>query len=96
MGLALFIAVMKPLGHRTGGEVWSDVARFWIRIVGINLAMGAFYLLLGTEVPVVRRFFGLGVTAGLLASLVVAFPTGGHLAKLVARRWVGGASASRS
>lgn len=96
MGLALLIAVMKTLGHRTGGEVWNDAARFWIRIVGINFAMGAFYLLRGTDVPVVRRFFGLGVTAGLLASLVVAFPTGDHQAKLVARHWVGGASASRS
>jgi len=221
MGLALLIAVMKTLGRRAGGEVWNDAARFWIRIFGINFAMGvvtglpmefqfgtnwggfsrvagnvightlgmeglfafflessflallvwgekrlsrtahwlcslalffgswlsgyfivatnsfmqhptghvvgtdgvvrladfaafvlnpwaiaawvhtmmaavvtgsfvmaavgAFYLLRGTDLPVVRRFLGLGVTAGLLASLIVAFPTGDHQAKLVAR-----------
>jgi cytochrome d ubiquinol oxidase subunit I len=221
MGLALLIAVMKTLGRRPGGEVWNDAARFWIRIFGINFAMGvvtglpmefqfgtnwggfsrvagnvightlgmeglfafflessflallvwgekrlgrtahwlcslalfvgswlsgylivatnsfmqhptghvvgadgvvrlanfaafvlnpwaiaawvhtmmaavvtgsfvmaavgAFYLLRGTDVPVVRRFLGMGVTAGLLASLIVAFPTGDHQAKLVAR-----------
>ena len=221
MGLALLIALMKTLGLRRGGEVWNDAARFWIRIFGINFAMGvvtglpmefqfgtnwggfsrvagnvightlgmeglfafflessflallvwgekrlsrtahwfcslalffgswlsgylivatnafmqhptghvvgadgvvrladfaafvlnpwaiaawvhtmmaavvtgsfvmaavgAFYLLRGTDVPVVRRFLGMGVTAGLLASLVVAFPTGDHQAKLVAR-----------
>src|SRR5215470_16748562 len=40
MGLALLIAVMKSLGLRTGGEVWNDAARFWIRIFGLNFAMG--------------------------------------------------------
>jgi cytochrome d ubiquinol oxidase subunit I len=51
----------------------------------VMAAVGAFYLLRGTDAPVVRRFLGLGVTAGLLASLIVAFPTGDHQAKLVAR-----------
>jgi cytochrome d ubiquinol oxidase subunit I len=221
MGLALLIAVMKTLGLRRDDDVWNDAARFWIRIFGINFAMGvvtglpmefqfgtnwggfarvagnvightlgmeglfafflessflallvwgekrlgrtahwgcslalfvgswfsgylivatnafmqhpaghvvgpdgvvrladfaafvlnpwaiaawahtmmaavvtgsfvmaavaAFYLLRGTDAPVVRRFLALGVVAGLVASLVVAFPTGDHQAKLVAR-----------
>ena len=41
MGLALLIVVMKALGLRAGGERWNDAARFWIRIFGINFAVGA-------------------------------------------------------
>ena len=40
MGLALLIAIMKALGLRPGGERWNDAARFWIRIFGINYAVG--------------------------------------------------------
>ncbi len=40
MGLALLILVMKTLGLRPGGEHWNDAARFWIRIFGINFAIG--------------------------------------------------------
>jgi cytochrome bd ubiquinol oxidase subunit I len=40
MGLALLIVVMKALGLRKGGERWNDAARFWIRIFGINFAVG--------------------------------------------------------
>ncbi len=40
MGLALLIFVMKALGLRPGGERWNDAARFWIRIFGLNFAVG--------------------------------------------------------
>src|SRR5499425_1116968 len=40
MGLAFLIVVMKSLGLRAGGDRWNDAARFWIRIFGINFAMG--------------------------------------------------------
>jgi cytochrome d ubiquinol oxidase subunit I len=40
MGLALLIVVMKGLGLRTGDLRWDDTARFWIRIFGINFAVG--------------------------------------------------------
>ena len=40
MGLALLIVVMKALGLRAGGEALNDAARFWIRIFGINFALG--------------------------------------------------------
>ncbi len=40
MGLALLIVVMKGLALREGGERWNDAARFWIRIFGINFAIG--------------------------------------------------------
>src|SRR5262245_59455676 len=40
MGLALLILIMKTLGLRPGGREWNDAARFWIRIFGINFAVG--------------------------------------------------------
>jgi cytochrome d ubiquinol oxidase subunit I len=40
MGLALLIVAMKALGLRAGNERWNDAARFWIRIFGINFALG--------------------------------------------------------
>ncbi|HTS02269.1 MAG TPA: cytochrome ubiquinol oxidase subunit I [Thermoanaerobaculia bacterium] len=40
MGLAFLIVVMKALGLRTGEERWNDAARFWIRVFGINFAIG--------------------------------------------------------
>ncbi len=40
MGLAFLIVVMKALGLRSSGERWNDAARFWIRIFGLNFAMG--------------------------------------------------------
>src|SRR5271169_1391926 len=40
MGLAFLIVIMKALGLRSGGAKWNDAARFWIRIFGLNFAMG--------------------------------------------------------
>ncbi|MBK8793795.1 MAG: cytochrome ubiquinol oxidase subunit I [Holophaga sp.] len=40
MGLALLIAVMKWLGLDPGREHYNEAARFWIRILGINFAVG--------------------------------------------------------
>ncbi len=40
MGLALLIVILKWVAHRTGDEAYGDLARFWIRIFGINFAVG--------------------------------------------------------
>jgi cytochrome bd ubiquinol oxidase subunit I len=40
MGLALLIVLMKALGLRRDGARWNDAARFWIRIFGVNFAVG--------------------------------------------------------
>jgi cytochrome bd ubiquinol oxidase subunit I len=40
MGLALLIVLMKARGLWSGRERWNDAARFWIRIFGINFAVG--------------------------------------------------------
>ena len=49
-------------------------------------AVGAFYALRGVHAEHARRFLALGVPAGLLASLLIVFPTGDRQGKLVARR----------
>jgi cytochrome bd ubiquinol oxidase subunit I len=40
MGLALFIVLLKVLARRTSNPRYEDAARFWIRIFGINFAVG--------------------------------------------------------
>jgi cytochrome d ubiquinol oxidase subunit I len=40
MGLALLIVIMKWLALRTHGAAWAAAARFWVRIFGINFAVG--------------------------------------------------------
>ncbi len=40
MGLALLIVVMKWLAMRPGGAAWNPVARFWVRVFGLNFAVG--------------------------------------------------------
>jgi cytochrome bd ubiquinol oxidase subunit I len=40
MGLALFIVLFKILARRTGNEKYQEAARFWIRVFGINFAVG--------------------------------------------------------
>ncbi len=40
MGLALIIVFLKAMGLRTGEARWDDAARFWIRIFGLNFAVG--------------------------------------------------------
>lgn len=40
MGLALLIVIMKWRGLKTGDEKWHTAARFWIRVFGLNFAVG--------------------------------------------------------
>jgi cytochrome d ubiquinol oxidase subunit I len=40
MGLALLIVILKLGGLQSGDARWDDAARFWIRIFGINFAVG--------------------------------------------------------
>ena len=40
IGLALLIVILKAIGLRTGAARWDVAARFWIRIFGLNFAMG--------------------------------------------------------
>lgn len=40
MGLALLIVVMKALALRRRDPAWNAAARFWIRIFGLNFAVG--------------------------------------------------------
>ncbi len=56
-------------------------------------AVGAFYLLRGKHEDQARRFVTVGVIAGLISSVLVAFPTGDHQAKLVAEHQPGALAA---
>ncbi|MEP7009991.1 MAG: cytochrome ubiquinol oxidase subunit I [Acidobacteriota bacterium] len=40
MGLALLIVVLKIQAVRTGAARYADAARFWVRVFGLNFAMG--------------------------------------------------------
>jgi cytochrome d ubiquinol oxidase subunit I len=40
MGLALLIVLMKAVALKSGNAQWNDAARFWIRVFGINFAVG--------------------------------------------------------
>ena len=51
MGLALLIVLMKVRGLWPGGERWNDAARFWIRIFGLNFAVGV-----ATGIPMEFQF----------------------------------------
>jgi len=51
----------------------------------VMAAVGAYYMLMGRHAEHARIFVRVGVRAGVIASLVVAFPTGDTQAKLVAR-----------
>jgi cytochrome d ubiquinol oxidase subunit I len=48
-------------------------------------AVGAWYALRGAHLDAASRFLRVGVIAGLASSILLAFPTGDHQAKLVAR-----------
>lgn len=40
MGLALLIVIMKAIALRARDPHWDDLARFWIRIFGVNFTIG--------------------------------------------------------
>ncbi len=40
LGLGLIMAVMETLYVRTGREFWKNAARFWMKLFGINFAVG--------------------------------------------------------
>lgn len=40
LGLALIMAIMETLYVRTGREFWKNTAKFWMKLFGINFAVG--------------------------------------------------------
>lgn len=40
LGLAMIMAVMETLYYKTGNEFWKRTAKFWMKIFGINFAVG--------------------------------------------------------
>ncbi len=41
LGLSFIIAYMETLYVRTGNEEWKKIAQFWMKIFGVNFAIGA-------------------------------------------------------
>jgi len=89
MGLALLIVLMKTLGLATRDARWDSAARFWIRIFGINFAVGVvtgvpMEFQFGTNWAVFARTAGriIGHTLGI-ESLFAFFLESSFLALLV-------------
>lgn len=40
LGLAVIMGIMETLYYKTGDEFWKHTARFWMRLFGINFAVG--------------------------------------------------------
>lgn len=40
LGLAVVMGVMETLYYKTGNEFWKQTAKFWMKIFGINFAVG--------------------------------------------------------
>ena len=40
LGLAVIMATMETLYVRTGNEFWKRIAKFWMKLFGINFAIG--------------------------------------------------------
>ena len=40
LGLAVLCAIMETLYYRTGDEKWRHISKFWMRLFGINFAVG--------------------------------------------------------
>ena len=89
MGLALLIVIAKALSLRPGGEGWARTARFWVRLFGLNFAVGVV-----TGIPMEFQFgtnwarftqFAGGVVGQTLAleSLFAFFLESSFLAMLV-------------
>lgn len=40
LGLSVIVAVMETIYYRTGSERWKAIAKFWMKLFGINFALG--------------------------------------------------------
>ena len=43
LGLTFIIAFMETLYVRTGDEHWKQATKFWMRLFGVNFAIGVGY-----------------------------------------------------
>ena len=40
LGLAVVMGIMETLYYKTGNEFWKKTAQFWMKLFGINFAIG--------------------------------------------------------
>ena len=42
LGLAVIMGIMETMYYRTGDEFWKRTAKFWMKLFGINFAIGGY------------------------------------------------------
>ena len=58
LGLAVVMGIMETLYYKTGNEFWKKTAQFWMKLFGINFAIGvATGLILEFEFSYRRLYF---------------------------------------
>lgn len=40
LGLSVMVAIMETIWYRTGNRQWLEITKFWMKLFGINFAMG--------------------------------------------------------
>lgn len=66
LGLAVIMGIMETMYYRTGDEFWKRTAKFWMKLFGINFAVGV-----ATGLILEFEFGTTGVTtAGLWATFL--------------------------
>ncbi|MDR0348432.1 MAG: cytochrome ubiquinol oxidase subunit I [Tannerella sp.] len=40
LGLGVFMSIMETIYYRTGNEFWKQTAKFWMKLFGVNFAIG--------------------------------------------------------
>lgn len=84
LGLAVVMAIMETLYYKTGNEFWKRTAKFWMKLFGINFAVGvATGLILefefGTNWSNYSWFVGDIFGAPLAIEGIFGFLYGGHV-----------------
>lgn len=78
IGLAVMIAIIEILNYTTGKKIYEEMASFWIKLLGINFAIGVatgitMEFQFGTNWAAYSRFVGDIFGAPLAAEGVFAF-----------------------
>ena len=60
LGLAVIMGIMETAYYRTGDEFWKRTAKFWMKIFGINFAIGV-----ATGIILEFEFGGLWATSSV-------------------------------
>ena len=92
LGLSIICAIMETIYYRTGDPFWKRTAKFWMRLFGINFAIGVATGLILESTFVAVMFFGWNrVSRGFHLSATWLTAVGANLSALwilVANSWM--------